>query len=305
MKILILGANGQVGWELQRSLAPLGEVVALGHAALDLTSPDAIRQALRHIAPEVIVNAAAYTAVDRAEQEPELAQAVNGIAPGVLAEEAKHLNAALVHYSTDYIFDGAKGSPYAEIDAPNPMSVYGKTKLAGEKAVAATGCPHLILRTSWVYGARGKNFLLTIQRLARERDELRVVNDQFGAPTWSRMIAASTSAILSQCLHKGSVASILRDKGGLYHLTAAGQTSWFGFASEIVKFADKAPRMTPITTAEYPLPAPRPAYSVMSNAKLERVFGLRLPDWRDSLALCASELTAMASPPGMMQGLSP
>ena len=292
MKILILGANGQVGWELQRSLAPLGEVEALGHAVLDLTNPDAIRQALRHIAPDVIVNAAAYTAVDRAEQEPELAQAVNGIAPGVLAEEAKHLNAALVHYSTDYIFDGAKGSPYAEIDAPNPMSVYGKTKLAGERAVAAVGCAHLVLRTSWVYAARGKNFLLTIQRLARERDELRVVDDQFGAPTWSRMIAASTSAILSQCLHKGSVASVLRDKGGLYHLTAAGQTSWFGFASEIVKFADKAPRMTPITTAEYPLPAPRPAYSVMSNAKLERVFGLRLPDWRDSLALCASELNA-------------
>jgi len=292
MKILIIGANGQVGWELQRTLAPLGEVVALGHAALDLANPDAIRQALRQTAPDLIVNAAAYTAVDRAEQEHALAQAVNGVAPGVLAEEAKHLDATLVHYSTDYIFDGAKGSPYTEIDAPNPLSVYGATKLLGEKAVAAVGCPHLILRTSWVYGVRGKNFLLTIQRLARERDELRVVDDQLGAPTWSRMIAESTAAILSQCLHKGSVASVLRDKGGLYHLTAAGQTSWFGFASEIVKHTDKPPRMIPISTAEYPLPAPRPAYSVMSSSKLTRTFGIALPDWKASLALCAAELNA-------------
>jgi dTDP-4-dehydrorhamnose reductase len=289
MKILITGANGQVGWELQRTLAPLGEVVALGHADLDLSNPDAIRQAMRQIAPDLIVNAAAYTAVDRAEQERDLAHAVNAVAPGVLAEEAKHLNAALVHYSTDYIFDGSKGSPYVEIDAPNPMSVYGVTKLAGEKAISAVGCPHLILRTSWVYGARGKNFLLTIQRLAQERDELRVVDDQLGAPTWSRMIAESTAAIVNQCLHKGSVADMLRDKGGLYHLTAAGNTSWFGFASEIVKHLDKPPRMTPIGTAEYPLPAPRPAYSVMSNNKLTRTFGIALPDWKRALALCAAE----------------
>ncbi len=290
MKILITGANGQVGWELQRTLAPMGEVVALGHAGLDLANPDAIRQAIRQLAPDLIVNAAAYTAVDRAEQEPDLAHAVNALAPGVLAEEAKHLNAALVHYSTDYIFDGMKGSPYAEIDAPNPMSVYGVTKLAGERAVTAVACPHLILRTSWVYGARGKNFLLTIQRLAQERDELRVVDDQLGAPTWSRMIAESTAAILNQCLHQGSVVDVMRDKGGLYHLTAAGQTSWFGFASEIVKHAHKAPRMTPITTAEYPLPAPRPAYSVMSNSKLTRVFGVALPEWKASLALCIAGL---------------
>lgn len=290
MKILIIGAQGQVGWELQRTLAPLGDVVALGRAALDLANADAIRHTLRQLAPDVIVNAAAYTAVDRAEQEHELAQAVNGTAPGILAEEAKHLNAALVHYSTDYVFDGCKGSPYEEIDAPHPLGVYGETKFAGEKAIAAAGCPHLILRTSWVYGARGKNFLLTMLRLARERGELRVVDDQLGAPTWSRMLAETTGAILSQCLHKGSVASVLRDKGGLYHLSAAGQTSWFGFAAEIVKLAPTPPRMTPITTAEYPLPAPRPAYSVMSNAKLERVFGIRLPDWQASFALCAAEL---------------
>ena len=290
MKILITGANGQVGWELQRTLAPLGEVVALGREALDLSDPDAIRKTLRQAAPDLIVNAAAYTAVDKAEEERELAQAVNGAAPGVLAEEAKLLNAALVHYSTDYVFDGLKGAPYEEIDAPHPLSVYGETKLAGEKAIAAVGATHLILRTSWVYGARGKNFMRTMLRLANERDELRVVNDQIGAPTWSRMIAEATSVILAQCLHKGTVAGVLSDKGGLYHLTAAGQTTWFGFASAIVQHTEKPPRMTPITTADYPLPAPRPAYSVMSNAKLAHVFDIRLPDWEASLALCADEM---------------
>jgi len=286
MKILITGANGQVGWELQRALAPLGELLALGHAQLDLADADAIRQALRHAAPDLILNAAAYTAVDRAEQEPELAQAVNGIAPGILAEEAQRLQAALVHYSTDYVFDGGKGAPYEEIDAPHPLSVYGATKLAGEKAIAAVDCAHLILRTSWVYGARGKNFLLTMQRLAREREELRVVDDQHGAPTWSRMLAEATLSIVSQCLHKGGVAERLRDKGGLYHLSAGGQTSWFGFASAIVQQSEKPPRMTPISTAEYPLPAARPAYSVLSNDKIARHFGIRLPDWRDSLGQC-------------------
>ena len=292
MRILITGANGQVGWELQRTLAPLGEVVALGREALDLSNADAIRHTVRQIAPELIVNAAAYTAVDKAEAERDLAHAVNGIAPGVLAEEAKLLNAAFVHYSTDYVFDGLKGAPYEEIDAPHAQSVYGETKLAGEKAIAAVGAPHLILRTSWVYGARGKNFLRTIFRLANERDELRIVDDQLGAPTWSRMIAEATGAILTQCLHKGAVAGVLVEKGGLYHLTAAGQTSWFGFASEIVQHTDKHPRMIPIATAEYPLPAPRPTYSVMSNAKLARVFGIRLPDWNDSFNLCAAELDA-------------
>ena len=289
MKVLITGANGQVGWELQRALAPLGEVQALGHAQLDLADADAIRQALRHAAPDLIVNAAAYTAVDRAEQEPDLAQAVNGVAPGILAEEAQRLHAALVHYSTDYVFDGSKGAPYEEIDATNPQSVYGASKLAGEKAIAAVNCAHLILRTSWVYGARGKNFLLTMQRLAGERDELRVVDDQIGAPTWSRVLAEATLLMLGQCLCKDSVTEGLRDKGGLYHLSAGGQSSWFGFASAIVQQAEKPPRMTPISTAEYPLPAARPAYSVLSNDKIARHFGIRLPDWRQSLNLCLAQ----------------
>ena len=289
MKVLITGANGQVGWELQRSLAPLGEVLALGHAQLDLANADAIRQALRHAAPDLIVNAAAYTAVDRAEQEPELAQAVNGDAPGIMAEEAQRLNAALVHFSTDYVFDGSKGAPYEEIDAPNPQSVYGATKLAGEKAISAVNGAHLILRTSWVYGARGKNFLLTMQRLTRERDELRVVDDQIGAPTWSRMLAEATGLILGQCLHKGNVAERLHEKSGLYHLSAAGQTSWFGFASAIVQHAEKAPRMTPIPTSDYPLPAARPAYSVLANDKIARNFSIRLPDWHQSLGQCLAQ----------------
>lgn len=289
MKVLITGANGQVGWELQRALAPLGEVLALGHAQLNLADADAIRQVLRHAAPDLIVNAAAYTAVDRAEQEQDLAQAVNGIAPGILAEEAQRLNAALVHFSTDYVFDGSKGAPYEEIDLTHPQSVYGASKLAGEKAIAAVNCAHLILRTSWVYGARGKNFLLTMQRLAGERDELRVVDDQIGAPTWSRMLAEATLLILGQCLHKNSVTAGLRDKGGLYHLSAGGQTSWFGFASAIVQAREKPPRMTPIATSEYPLPASRPAYSVLANDKVLRHFGVLLPDWRHSLDQCLAQ----------------
>lgn len=288
MRILITGAKGQVGWEMQRALAPLGTVLALGHADMDLANADAIRQVLRHQAPDLIINTAAHTAVDRAEQEPELAQAINGLAPGILAEEAKRLNAALVHFSTDYVFDGSKGAPYEEIDAPHPLSVYGTSKLAGEKAVAAVDCAHLILRTSWVYGARGKNFMLTMQRLAQEREELRVVDDQMGAPTWCRMLAEATGLIVAQCLHKDSVADRLRDRGGLYHLSAGGQTSWFGFASAIVGRLEKPPRMTPITTSEYPLPAPRPAYSVLSNDKLARQFGIRLPDWQASLEQCLS-----------------
>lgn len=289
MKILLTGRDGQVGWELQRTLAPLGEVVALGRAELNLAEPDAIRHAVRHVGPDLIVNAAAYTAVDKAEEERELAFAVNGMAPGVMAEEAKRLGAAIVHYSTEYIFDGTKNTPYEEIDAPHPLNVYGESKLAGEQAVAASGAAQLTLRTSWVYGLRGRNFLRTIQRLANERDELRVVDDQVGAPTWSRAIAEATAAILAQCLHQDSVTGRLREQGGLYHLSCAGQTSWFGFASAIVAGPPKPPRMTPITTAEYPLPAPRPAYSVLANARLARTFGIRLPTWDEALRLCLAD----------------
>ena len=286
MKILITGAQGQVGWELQRSLAPFGEIAAYTHAQLDLSNADAIRQAVRHLGPDLIVNAAAYTAVDQAEKEADRAHEVNAMAPAILAEEAKHLEAAFIHYSTDYVFDGQKQAPYEEIDAARPLNVYGESKLEGEKAVAAIDCAHLVLRTSWVYGARGKNFLRTILRLAEERDELRVVDDQHGAPTWSRMLAEATAACVSQCLYRGGVAAMLRERSGLYHLSAAGQTTWFGFADAIVQHAPKVPQMTPIPTSAYPLPAPRPMYSILSNHKFTRAFGLQLPDWRASLNLC-------------------
>ena len=286
MKILLTGAQGQVGWELQRSVAPFGEINALGHAQLDLSDVDAIRQAVRHSGPDLIVNAAAYTAVDQAEKEAERAHAVNAIAPAILAEEAKHLRAAFIHYSTDYVFDGRKQAPYEEMDAPHPLGVYGRTKFEGEKAVAAVGGAHLVLRTSWVYGLRGKNFLRTILRLAEEREELRVVNDQLGAPTWSRLLAEATAACLSQCLYRGGVHDMLAERSGLYHLSAGGQTSWFGFADAIVGHAPKPPKMIAISTEEYPLPAKRPAYSVLSNGKFGRVFGLQLPDWQSGLNLC-------------------
>ena len=200
MKILLTGKNGQVGWELQRTLTTLGDVVAIDRKGMDLANPDSIRNTIRAVRPDLIVNAAAYTAVDKAESEPELAMAINGIAPGIMAEEAGRLGAAMVHYSTDYVFDGTKTTPYTEGDILNPINVYGKTKLAGEQAVQAAGIPHLIFRTSWVYGLRGRNFLLTILRLAKEWDELKIVDDQIGAPTWSRMVAEATATILAQCL---------------------------------------------------------------------------------------------------------
>lgn len=284
MKILLTGINGQVGWELQRTLCTLGEVVGLDRQGLDLSDPDAIRAVVRDVRPELIVNSAAYTAVDKAESEADLAMAINGTAPGILAEEAKRLGAAVVHYSTDYVFDGAKDSPYLEDDAPCPINVYGKTKLAGEEAVRAAGAPYLILRTSWVYGARGKNFLLTVRRLAAERDELKIVGDQIGAPTWSRMIAEASAQILVQCR------SGVGDRAGAYHLTAAGETSWYGFTRAILDLAPHGPqpRVVPIATPEYPLPAPRPLYSRLSNEKLARTFGVALPPWETGLALCAA-----------------
>ncbi|MBZ0094024.1 MAG: dTDP-4-dehydrorhamnose reductase [Sulfuricella sp.] len=301
-KILLVGKNGQVGWELQRTLAPLGDVVAVDRQGMDLANPDSIRGAIRTIRPDLIVNAAAYTAVDKAESEPDLAMAINGIAPGIMAEEAKRLGAAMVHYSTDYVFDGTKTSPYTEEDAPNPLSVYGKTKLAGERAIQEAGIPHLIFRTSWVYGARGRNFLLTILRLAKERDELKIVADQIGAPTWSRMIAEATSQILAQSiLPLTPHPSLLTQYGGVYNLTAAGRTSWYGFAKTILESVTPqggnpspltrrpSPNLIPITTSEYPLPAPRPSNSVLSSAKLNRTFGVALPTWSDSLTLCMGE----------------
>ncbi|HKB58598.1 MAG TPA: dTDP-4-dehydrorhamnose reductase [Gallionellaceae bacterium] len=283
--ILLTGKNGQVGWELCRTLAPLGRVVALDAAELDLARPAAIRDAVRSIRPDIIVNPAAYTAVDKAEAEKDLVQAVNGDAPGVLAEEAKALGAWMVHYSTDYVFDGEKQGAYVEDDAPNPQSVYGRTKLAGEEAIRAAGGRHLIFRTSWVYGSRGHNFLLTMLRLARERKELKVVDDQIGAPTWCRSLAEMTAQILSQMHRPGVDAG---EVSGVYHMTSSGSVSWHGFAAEILAASgiDPLPALLPIPSSGYPTPAQRPKNSVLSNEKLARVFGLGAGDWKDNLRLC-------------------
>lgn len=287
MNILLTGARGQLGWELRRTLASLGEVTALDSRALDLTDADAIRRVVRERAPRVIVNPAAYTAVDRAESEADLAHAVNATAPGVLAEEAERLGATLIHYSTDYVFDGSGDRPWREDDASAPLNVYGASKLAGERAIQASGCRHLIFRTSWVYGARGANFLLTMRRLMRERPELKIVADQTGAPTWCRDLAEASALALAQIVSPARGA----DKPGpwgVYHMTNAGATSWHGFAEAILALdpPDTRPRLLPIPSSEYPTPARRPHNSRLDNGKLARVFGLRLPDWRASLARC-------------------
>ncbi len=284
-KILILGKHGQIAWELQVTLATLGQVTVLGSQELDLANPDRIREQVRALQPHIIVNAAAYTAVDQAERELELCWAVNAIAPGILAELAYQSSALLVHYSTDYVFDGCKSGAYLETDQTNPLGVYGASKLAGEQAIIQVGCPHLILRTTWVYGDRGKNFLLTILRLATERSELKIVADQIGAPTWSRAIAAATAQILIQCRQDWS------ELQGLYNLSAAGKTSWHGFAREIVsQYQTQYPHqqlaiqnILPIATSAYPTPARRPANSVLDNSKILADFGWQLPDWNLSL----------------------
>ena len=282
-RFFITGANGQLGFELQRALAPLGEVVACGRDACDLSNPDSIRAAIRAARPEVIFSAGAYTAVDKAESEPDLARAVNATAPGILGEEAAKLGALVIHYSTDYVFDGAKLSAYSEEDATNPLGVYGKTKLEGEKALAASGAAHLIFRTSWVFGAHGKNFSKTILRLASSRDELHIVADQFGAPTGAALLADASAHIAARYLRDGRE----NFPFGLYHLAAGGETSWHGFAQHIVAKAAAANeplqaligRIVPITTPEYPTPAARPASSRLDTSKFCTTFGLRLPDW--------------------------
>lgn len=285
MKILLTGATGQLGRELKRSLACLGEVVARDHGQLDLANPDALRDAVRAMAPMVIVNAAAYTAVDKAETESAAADAINEVAPGILAEEVKRSGALLIHYSTDYVFDGRKPSPYNETDTTAPLSAYGRSKRAGEQAIAAAGARHLILRTSWVYGLHGANFLKTMLRLGRERDELAVVGDQFGAPTWSRHLADVTALILAR----------REIPDGLYHLAAAGETSWHGYAEAIFAEAqragllDKSPLVRRIASADFPLPAPRPVNSRLDCAKFRRDFELALPDWRVGLADCLAD----------------
>jgi dTDP-4-dehydrorhamnose reductase len=296
MRILLTGRDGQVGWELRRALAPLGEVVAAGRPQLDLADAGALARAVRDTAPALIVNAAAYTAVDRAESEPEAAMAVNGTAPGVLAEEARRADAALVHFSTDYVFAGDKAAPYVEDDAPRPLGAYGRSKLAGEAAVRSSGARHLILRTSWVYGARGRNFLVTMLRLAREREELRVVDDQTGAPTWSRMIAEATVAVVAGSRpRRRADAALFAETGGVYHLTAQGATTWCEFARAILRAApalglDRVPRVVPIATAEYPSAAARPLNSRLAGDKIRDTFGIALPPWDAALRLCIEDM---------------
>lgn len=287
MNILLTGANGQVGWELRRSLAPLGRVVAVDSREMDLADPAAIRRVVGEVRPALIVNPAAYTAVDKAEGEAARARAVNAEAPALLAELAVQGGALLVHYSTDYVFDGGGAQAWREDDAKGPLNVYGATKLAGEEAIAASGCRHLIFRTSWVYGARGANFLITMRRLMRERPELKIVDDQIGAPTWCRGLADATAQVLAQ------VASPARgadkpEPWGVYHMSNGGETSWHGFAQAILDLEglETPPRLLPIPSSDYPTPARRPLNSRLDNGKLARVFGVRLPEWRDALKLC-------------------
>jgi len=300
-RILLTGSTGQVGRELATELPALGKVIAPGRAELDLSKTDEIRRVVRDVRPSLVVNAAAYTAVDRAESEPAAAHAINAEAPTVLAEEAQKIGAMLVHYSTDYVFDGSKNSPYTEADLPDPLNVYGKSKLAGEKAIQASGVSHLIFRTAWVYSTQGKNFLLTILRLAAEREELRVVCDQRGAPTWSRAIATATLSVLERFSGQAENRLSPTSTSGAFHMTAAGVTSWHGFAEaileEVAQVSDGAAwlssvtggrpiiarRVVPITTADYPTPARRPSYSVLSNSLLTSTFGISLPPWKAQL----------------------
>lgn len=282
MKILLTGAGGQVGYELERSLQPLGLVTAVDRSRMDLSDIGQVREVIRSVKPGLIVNAAAYTAVDMAESEPELARRINAEAPEVMALEARRLGAAMVHYSTDYVFDGSKAGAYVETDTPNPLNVYGQTKLEGEQAVANAGIDHLILRTSWVFGLRGKNFLLTMLRLAKERDELRVVCDQHGAPTWSRTVADTSAALLAMAREGGL--DWWKQHGGLYHLGSGGETTWCGFTEEIIALQELSCKLVPITSADYPLPARRPQNSKLDCSRLQAM--CTLPHWRDALALC-------------------
>jgi dTDP-4-dehydrorhamnose reductase len=290
VRILLVGKLGQVGWELRRTLAPLGTVAAIDFPEIDLSNAESTSSAVRKARPQVIVNAAAYTSVDQAETEPDLCRRINALGPAILAEEAKRAGALLVHFSTDYVFDGMKNTPYTEDDQPNPWGAYGRAKLFGDQAIQQSGCDHLIFRLCWVYGIRGRNFLLTILRLAREKEELRVVADQFGCPSWSRLIAEASTLALNKVLSSP-------DRGcfsGIYNLASSGHTNWHDFASRIVKLMPhdqvKCRAVQPIPTSEYPLPARRPAYSVLSCEKLKRVFGLQLPSWDETLALVFQDL---------------
>ncbi len=295
MKILLFGKGGQAGWELQRSLAPLGELVALGTGSQDLcgdfTKPEGIAQTVRKVEPDIIVNAAAYTSVDKAESEIELARIINAQTPGVLAQEAKRSGAWLIHYSTDYVFDGSGDRPWLETDSTGPLSIYGKTKLEGEAAILATGCRHLIFRTSWVYAARGGNFAKTMLKLAGERDSLNVINDQIGAPTGADLLADVTAHAIRTAIRQPELS-------GLYHLTAGGETSWYDYALHLLDFARQngvalktaQQAVKAIVTCDYPTAAQRPLNSRLSTDKLKTAFDLRLPGWQVGVERMLTEI---------------
>ena len=286
MKILLTGKNGQVGWELNSSLSKFATVFAMDRGDMDLSKPETLGPVIQDIQPDIIINAAAYTSVDKAESEPELAMAVNGIAPGIIAEEAKKVGAAMIHYSTDYVFDGKAIHPYKEEDSTCPLSVYGKSKLAGEKAVAQTGIPHIIIRTSWVYSLRCNNFLLTMQKLAQTRKQIKVVGDQTGAPTWAKSIAEGTVHILKEGLD--NTRPLAFSHSGVFHLSCGGKTTWFGFAEKILELSklSEYTEVVSIPTIEYPTPATRPSYSLLSNEKLRKIFYFNMPLWQDALQEC-------------------
>jgi len=293
VRVLLIGANGQIGWELRRTLSSIGDVVAMDRSACDLSRLNDLSGIIRNAKPDIIVNAAAYTGVDKAEKEEELATLVNGTAVGVIAAQARQLAALFVHYSTDYVFDGTKDCPYTEADPPNPINAYGRSKLAGERAVTQSAADYLILRTSWVFAARGHNFLRTILRLARERDELSIVADQIGAPTWARHIADATRLIVHRACRER-----VNDKfaSGILNVTAGGATSWCGFAEAIVNHAMEQgllrnrPKVRPIATSEYPTPAARPKNSRFAQDGLRKRFGIALPEWQQALVLCMRTL---------------
>lgn len=288
MRILLFGKNGQVGWELQRTLAPLGEVVALGRQEADLGDFDRLREVVWENKPEVIVNAAAYTDVDGAESNQELAMRINGEAPGVLAEEAKKLGALLVHYSTDYVFDGEKGEPYVEVDAANPINFYGESKLAGESAIQLSVDTHLILRTSWVYCLRRNNFLTKVMKWSSEKDVIKIVEDQVGSPTWARLIAEITALILERSFRR------LEDLCGIYHVAGKGQATRFEWAKAILlhdHHANNHLSLFPAQTKDFPAVADRPRFTALDSTKIERKFNLRLPDWREALALAMEPIS--------------
>ena len=287
LRILISGQQGQVSQALQQHLQNMGELIVLGRDQLDLSQPESIRPVVRDIKPDLIINAAAHTAVDQAESEPDLAFAINATSPGVFAEEAAALGVPLIHYSTDYVFDGSKAGAWVEADTPNPLGVYGNSKLAGERAIAAAGGQHLILRTSWVYSLTGRNFLLTMQRLLQEREKLSIVADQIGAPTWAGTIAASTGALIERWRDGAPGA------WGVYHLTASGETSWFGFAEaigqQLINTGKPCAALEPIASSAYPTPAARPLNSRLDCSLLQRQWGVSQPDWHDALLECLAQ----------------